>query len=257
MSIDEDVLSLEQKASEAHAQQDEDHIIHDHESDSNSSNQQDLTSSLLRLKITEYDDMQDFMTTSSGVSNSVRRISTNAWLAIGDQYALTILGKGTVVLSQNGDGVWVGTFQRQLSPRQDGATAGQGGDDTKSDKKSGKYAVSRKTAIPLEADTLTSAIQAADTWVRHSLLKGKHSASASSRFANYRTHPVTEKQQAILKRYKVDLQQVVNKGQAMDLITRLKLGQGKIWRQQAEAKRKHKESVQEQRNLGVLLRRPT
>lgn len=244
------MLSLEQKASEAHAQQDEDHIIHDHPPDN--SNQQDLTSSLLRLKITEYDDMQDFMTTSSGVSNNVRSISTNAWLAIGDQYALTVLGKGIVVLSQNDAGVWVGTFQRQISPhqQQDG-----GGDDNKGSKR--KYAVSRKTTIPLEADTLTSAIQAADTWVRHSLLKGKHSASASSRFADYRTHPVTDKQQAILKRYKVDLQQVVNKGQAMDLITRLKLGQGKIWRQQAEAKRKQKESIKEQRNLGILLRRPS
>ncbi|KAI8344337.1 P-loop containing nucleoside triphosphate hydrolase protein [Chlamydoabsidia padenii] len=254
---DEDVLLLEKKAEHIYQQQQQQvtRDIYDNPSDDDDQNQ---TPSHLRFKITEYDDMQDFMTSSSGVGNTVRQASGNAWVAIGDQYALSVLGKGTIMLSQTTNGTWIGSFQRQLSHSQQGeATNGSNANDDNSNKekkKKSKYVVSRKMSIPLEADTLTSAIQAADTWVRHSLLKSNQQANATSRSARYRMDPITDKQKAILKRYKVDLQQPINKGQAMDLITRLKLGQGKIWQQQAKAKRIQMESLEQQRKSGILLR---
>ncbi|ORZ13201.1 P-loop containing nucleoside triphosphate hydrolase protein [Absidia repens] len=262
---DEDVLQLEQKALEADKQQEDDQCI----ADIPVNDDQNSTSCHLRLKITEYDTMQEFMTTCSGLDRHIRQISTNAWVTVGNQYALTILGKGLITISQKNDGNWIGTFQRQNSQQHgehrtansasgNSVSSSNSGSNSGSDKKqkeNGKFFVGRKTAIPLEADTLVTAIQAADTWIRYSLLHGKHHSNSSSRFATYRSHPMTEKQRAILKKYKVDVQQVINKGQAMDLITRLKLGQGRIWRQQAEAKQKQIDSIKQQKQQGAFLRR--
>ncbi|KAI8089725.1 P-loop containing nucleoside triphosphate hydrolase protein [Halteromyces radiatus] len=240
---DQDVLALEKKAAQVELQQIKDEMTA--VDDTN-----DTTSPAIRLKITEYDDLQEFMTTSSGLAKNIQQITTNAWVAIGnDQYALSVLGKGLVTLTRQSDNHWTCAFQRTISKIK------SMDDHDNSDKTTGsKWIVRRRVEVPLEADNIISAIQGADTWVRHSLLKGSNPKTiASSRFASYRSDAMTDKQRAILKRYKIDIKQTLNKGQAMDLITRLKLGQGRLWRQQYEAKRKHQQ-FQQQHSVGLLLR---
>ncbi|KAI8384977.1 P-loop containing nucleoside triphosphate hydrolase protein [Radiomyces spectabilis] len=166
----------------------------------------------VHLKITEYDDLGELSIDCSGLPD-LRKLSRNQWVGVGDDMCvLTILSKGVLTLTREADDIWRAKFQHTY--------------EQKAERK-----FFRAHTINLEADSKQDAIRAADTWVQHKLLKNDRSIwQMMSRSASYRDDPATERQLRILKRYKIEPTQSFTKGQAMDLITRMKWGQGKIWR---------------------------
>lgn len=65
---------------------------------------------------------------------------------------------------------------------------------------------------------------------------------------------MTEAQQKALQRYKVELPSQLNKGQAMDLLTRLKFGQLGAWRNQCKRQVKQKAADKKRLEAAVLAR---
>ncbi|CAO3626125.1 unnamed protein product [Cunninghamella blakesleeana] len=218
-----------------------------------------------QLKITEYDDITEFMTSCSGINKNLSKITSNAWVAVGnDKYALQILGQGLLVLKQQENKKnWDATFQRQLISTSDSINNNNNNSnnnnnvqiiiDKKKNYQKDKLIYTRNIKLPLEADDIDTAIRAADTWIRHSLLANSpHMLQLVNKFAKFRLHPITEKQHDILKKYKIQVKNDINKGQAMDLITRLRLGQAKLWRKQLDLKKK---KIEESQKLKNTLRR--
>ncbi|KAI9301561.1 P-loop containing nucleoside triphosphate hydrolase protein [Cunninghamella echinulata] len=200
-----------------------------------------------QLKITEYDDIVEFMASYNGLNKNVNKISSNAWVAVGeDTYALAILGQGLLVIKRQSDNSWRATFQRRLQQQSSNKDDQPNSTTTyakASTKNKSKAYYTRNTKLPIEADDIETAIRASDTWVRHSLLAQNNSVLAlANRFAKFRLDPMTERQYDILKKYKVQVKSNINKGQAMDLITRLQLGQARLWKKQSGLKKKKAEA---------------
>ncbi|CAO3617739.1 unnamed protein product [Cunninghamella echinulata] len=196
-----------------------------------------------QLKITEYDDIIEFMASCNGLSKKVNKISSNAWVAIGeDTYALAILGQGLLVIKRQSDNSWKATFQRRMQQQSSNKDDQSNSTTTYTKinaKNKNKVFYTRKTKLPIEADDIDTAIRASDTWIRHSLLAQNNSVlTLVNKFAKFRLDPMTEKQHDILKKYKVQVKSNINKGQAMDLITRLQLGQARLWRKQSGLNKK-------------------
>ncbi|ORX50573.1 P-loop containing nucleoside triphosphate hydrolase protein [Hesseltinella vesiculosa] len=193
----ENILDLEKKAKEAETVLDPLVPIHNE---------------AVKLKITEYDDLQEFMTLCSGMAARLQNISRHPWVAIGDdKFCLSIVGYGRLLLTWDAaKSEWAGQYQKKRG-----------------------VAYQRGQALPLDATDIETALRAADTWVQQTL----HPANYH-RWARFRKDPMTDKQRAALARYKVmPLESEgasLTKGQAMDLLTRLSLGQSKLWRQQCK-----------------------
>lgn len=114
----------------------------------------------------------------------------------------------------------------------------------------------RAQSIPLACDTRTSAIQAADTWLSHEYRKHMHLLHRAKRNAAFRFKPATQAQLDYLaKRFNVQPKRNMTKGQAMDLILRLKNGQGKIWRNTRAQAIQQQRATQKQKESAVLRRR--
>jgi ATP-dependent helicase IRC3 len=88
---------------------------------------------------------------------------------------------------------------------------------------------SKTRPLPLESDTLNSAIRAADTWITETLTKEKkaHILPLLRRNAAFRSRPATLSQIEALEKYKVDIPNIPTKGQAMNILTKIKFGQRK------------------------------
>lgn len=184
--------------------------------------------SLVKIKITEYDSFSEIMADLSG-SAELRTASHNGWVDIGpDKCALHVLTKGYLILSRNKKGMWSGSFRYENNDFR-----------------------GKNFPVPLEADTLTLAVQAADTWVSK---KFKGLTKLTSRRAAYRNDGVTEAQKKALSRYKNVASQPETKGQAMDLLTRLKLGQLKIWKTQLKMGQEQKKQHERKLKEAVLVR---
>lgn len=116
----------------------------------------------------------------------------------------------------------------------------------------------RPRKLALEADTWSSAIRAADTWVRQQLSqqrKGSRILAQLKRNAPFRKHPATEAQLRILQnRFKITPRNGLTKGQAMDMITRLTLGQGKLWRDAVKQQIEREKAEQAGEQRAVLKR---
>ncbi|KAI7887228.1 hypothetical protein K492DRAFT_139840, partial [Lichtheimia hyalospora FSU 10163] len=114
----------------------------------------------------------------------------------------------------------------------------------------------RAKTIPLACDTRTSAIQAADTWLKNEYRKQKHLLHRAKRNAAFRFKPATEAQlEYLAKSFNVQPRKKMTKGQAMDLILRLKNGQGKIWRDSRTQAMEQERATQKQKASAVLRRR--
>lgn len=108
--------------------------------------------------------------------------------------------------------------------------------------------------MQLEAHDLPSAIRAADTWIRLKF-PNPHILNQLVKRARFRSDPITEAQIKMLKRYKIDLPSDLNKGQAMDLLTRLKFGQLNTWRNQCKKKAKEQTADKKRQDAAVLSRK--
>ena len=76
-----------------------------------------------------------------------------------------------------------------------------------------------------------------------------------SRNASYRKDVATDAQLRALKRYKIVTQDKMTKGQAMDLLTKLKFGQLKIWKAQHKMGMVEKKMDEKVQKAAVLSRR--
>lgn len=183
--------------------------------------------SLVKIKITEYDTLNELMADLSS-SAELRNASYNGWIDIGtDKCALHVMKKGYVVLEKN-DGKWTGTFRYENNNYR-----------------------AKPFSIPLESDDMATAVRAADTWVQK---KYGNILQQSSRHASFRKHSITEAQKKALSRYKIESAGNMTKGQAMDLLIKLKFGQLKLWKDHiklGKAKIKEERKVS---NAAVLMR---
>ena len=183
----------------------------------------------------------------TNASPELRSVSANSWVTVGeDKCVLNILTVGTLKLElSTEDGIWRGTLTRESTINNNN------NDNTPAIDKNNKQrrVFFRPTPLPLTADTRSMAIRAADTWIKQNISRNQQ--FMASRIASFRKHPATEAQIKILKRHKVESKQKLTKGQAMDLITRLKLGQRKIWHQE----RKKRLEYQKQQERAILRRK--
>ncbi|KAI9250485.1 P-loop containing nucleoside triphosphate hydrolase protein [Phascolomyces articulosus] len=221
---DENVLDMERRAV---AQTNLEHVVlpGNNNNEEQEEQQNDQIGQEIRIKITEYDDLNEFMLETS-VSPELRSISANSWVTVGeDKCALNIWTVGTLKLElSKEDGLWRGILTREMTTATRGNAGDSGGNKPRM--------IFRNKKLPLKADTRSMAIRAADTWLKQNI--PKHQQSMALRMASFRKHTATEAQLKALKHHKVESKQTLTKGQAMDLITRLKLGQRKIWQQERQ-----------------------
>ncbi|KAI8994997.1 P-loop containing nucleoside triphosphate hydrolase protein [Pilobolus umbonatus] len=186
----------------------------------------DLASSLIRIRVTEYDSVNEVID-SVKTSPEIRKASSLAWVSVGpNKCILQVLSKGNMTLKKV-NGIWEGRFA---------------------------YANSdwwAKPSKPLfSADSLTSAIHAADTWLRHEL--GHQSLFASNRNARFRYAPMTTAQRDLISKYNIKVSNDMTKGQAIDLITKLKYGQVSVWKDRIKSSIEQKQKRQKLLENSIL-----
>ncbi|KAI8380345.1 P-loop containing nucleoside triphosphate hydrolase protein [Blakeslea trispora] len=192
-------------------------------------NAQEIDPELVSLKVTEYNDLGELMIDMRTI-NEVRSTSSLNWVDVGkDKCILNIPKTGFIVLERTGNR-WRGTYRRE-------------------DVKRGFFPKPKE--IPLETEDLLSAIRASETWMQENL---KTNRSLMLRSAFFRKDKVTAPQLDALSRYKVQVSPNLTKGQAMDLLTKLKYGQLNVWKQ--EIKQAGKDAAVKQKRMdAAVLRR--
>ncbi|KAI9488383.1 P-loop containing nucleoside triphosphate hydrolase protein [Zychaea mexicana] len=252
---DENVLDMERRAV---AQANQQHVGEEDATAANADDEEeedddDQHHQDIRVKITEYDDLNEFMLESS-VSPELHAVTPNSWVTVGqNKCALSILSFGTVRLEQSDkDGLWRGTLTRET--RNARASSDSSNDTTTTRNSSGKQkpVFRRRQKLPLTADTRATAIRAADTWLNQNI--SQQQQFMVRRTAAYRRHPATDAQIKMLKRQHVEPKQSLTKGQAMDLITRMVMGQRKIWQKERDKLVEYKKQQAKKQERAVLLR---
>jgi ATP-dependent helicase IRC3 len=120
---------------------------------------------------------------------------------------------------------------------------------------SGKDFFAKSYPIPLEASDLPAALRAADTWIHKRFsATNKSLIYQMRRSAPFRKDNMTDAQKKALSRYKIETPNDLTKGQAMDLLTKLKFGQLNIWRTQFKLDAKQKQ-LQKKKSERALLSR--
>ncbi|KAI7866377.1 P-loop containing nucleoside triphosphate hydrolase protein [Spinellus fusiger] len=225
--LDEDILNLETQGLARYK--------------TNEKKKEDITipdglDSTVDIKVTEYDSLNELMEDHSG-SPELRSASRFAWVAVGDSLcALSILSEGTFFLRKNKEGLWLGSFQHSVFDVD------------------GSKVHTKPEIIDLSASTLVDAIHAADTWITKKVTKGRSQQALYNliRGAKFRNDPATSIQLKYLEKYKIVPKNPLNKGQAMDLITRLKLGQKAIWKKMFDQKKIQMSKELQRRKMAVL-----
>lgn len=186
--------------------------------------------SRVKLQITEYDSLKELLIDLSGTSE-LRSASPQGWIDVGpNKCVLHVISKGYVVLTKSND-TWKGSFLIQND------------------------AFRSKLNIPLEADNLTCAVRAADTWIQKkfgNILGGL--MKTMLRNASFRNDCATEAQKKALSHYNIKTPDAMTKGQAMDLLTKLKFGQLKIWKSQQSAGKIEEKEYEKKMKAAVLIR---
>ncbi|KAI7891280.1 P-loop containing nucleoside triphosphate hydrolase protein [Mucor mucedo] len=219
MINDQDILALEARA--VKEQQDGEKEIQEEQE------RTENDPSLVKLRITQYDTLNELMADLSG-SNELRNASHNGWIDIGtEKCALHVMKKGYVVLERKGD-IWTGSFRYENNNYR-----------------------AKPFSIPLESDDMTSAVRAADTWVQK---KYGNILRQTARNAGFRKHNISEAQKRALSRYKIETADTMTKGQAMDLLVKLKFGQLKIWKDQVKFDKARRKEEGKKSNAAVLVR---
>ncbi|KAG0788923.1 hypothetical protein G6F62_002408 [Rhizopus arrhizus] len=187
--------------------------------------------SLVKLRITEYDSLQELMTDLS-TRVEIKDASKNSWVHIGDdKCVLHVLSKGYLILERSHEGIWKGYFKYEHN---------------------NFYA--KPHTIPLQSDHLVDAIRAADTWVQKKFSSG-YIFRQLARTAPFRKTPMSEAQRLAIEKHKLDAPQTLSKGQAMDLLTKLKFGQLGLWKKEYMAHVKAQKEEQRRQNAAELKRK--
>ncbi|KAI7899754.1 P-loop containing nucleoside triphosphate hydrolase protein [Cokeromyces recurvatus] len=207
MITNKDILMLEKEAKE------QEEAIENEEQEGNN----ELDPDHIRIQITEYDTLQELIADIS-VSSELRHITYNSWVNIGkDKYVLNVLNKGYLMVKRSKDNssIWSASFRYQSV-------------DTNF--------FGRSFDVPLESKDLSSAIRGADTWLqkKFSDTMGKSFFYKLTRSARFRKEPITESQIKALRRYNITIPIDMTKGQAMDLLTKLKFGQLSLWKKEVK-----------------------
>ncbi|KAI8368335.1 P-loop containing nucleoside triphosphate hydrolase protein [Choanephora cucurbitarum] len=212
---DADVLELEELAEREKKEKTED--------------AREIDPELVSIKVTEYNDLKELMIDIS-TTNEIRSTSSFNWINVGnDKCVLNIFNTGYIVLERT-NSRWKGTFRRE---------------DVK------KNFFPRPVEIPLETEDLPSAIRASETWIQSNL---KVNRSFMLRSAPFRKHKMTTPQQDALSRYKIEVSPNLTKGQAMDLLTKLKYGQLSVWKKEIKQSDKRQAAEQKKMDAATLRR---
>ncbi|KAI8979087.1 P-loop containing nucleoside triphosphate hydrolase protein [Mycotypha africana] len=208
----------------------------------------------IKIRITEYDSLQELIADFS-VAKNVRAASHFGWVDVGQKKCvLHVLTKGFLVLEyETKSRLWKGTFRYANTSR---------------------HIFSKPFQIPLEASDVFSAIRAADSWV---VKKFGNSVNPflMSRKAPYRSTKATPAQMKALARYKLNIASAdaeakdrkdnstglssgqkpsLTKGQAMDLLTKLRFGQMNLWKQQFKLEKEERKAEEQRKKTAVLAR---
>lgn len=108
--------------------------------------------------------------------------------------------------------------------------------------------------IPLQSDHLADAIRAADTWVQKKFSSG-YIFRQLARTAPFRKMPMSEAQRQAIEKHKLDVPPTLSKGQAMDLLTKLKFGQLGLWKKEYMAQVKAQKEEQRRQQAAELKRK--
>ncbi|KAG1589726.1 hypothetical protein G6F48_004435 [Rhizopus delemar] len=213
---DENILALEKKV-EKETKEDQE--------------KQEDDDSLVKLRITEYDSLQELMTDLS-TRVEIKDASKNSWVHIGDdKCVLHVLSKGYLILEHSHEGIWQGYFKYEHNQF---------------------YAKPHR--IPLQSDHLADAIRAADTWVQKKFSSG-YIFRQLARTAPFRKMPMSEAQRQAIEKHKLDVPPTLSKGQAMDLLTKLKFGQLGLWKKEYMAQVKAQKEEQRRQQAAELKRK--
>ncbi|CAO3635437.1 unnamed protein product [Mucor hiemalis] len=225
MAVDQDILALEAEAKLEKEEKEKKTVEKEQELE-----QLENDPCYVRLKITEYDSLNELIADLSG-SKDLRSASNNGWVDVGaDKCVLFVPAKGYLILARE-DGAWTGTFRYSTKDQH--------------------Y---RAFDIPLKSDDMVSAIRAADTWVHQKFGSANGIPYQISRKSAFRKGSVTEAQLKALERYKIETPDKMTKGQAMDLLTKLRFGQLKIWRNLVKIGKSEMKEEEQRMNAAALTR---
>ncbi|CAO3696703.1 unnamed protein product [Rhizopus stolonifer] len=182
----------------------------------------------VKIQVTEYDTLEELMADLS-TSVEVENASRNNWVNVGyNKYVLHVLTKGYFILEEY-KGMWKGSFKYE-----------------------GKTYYGKPYNIPLTCDQLSDAVRAADTWIQKKFTGG-YIFRALLRNVPFRKLEMTEAQRKLLNKHNVTAPKL-NRGQAKDLLTKIKFGQLSVWRGQLKMKEKARKE-RETKNQAAYLRR--
>ncbi|KAI9249001.1 P-loop containing nucleoside triphosphate hydrolase protein [Sporodiniella umbellata] len=184
--------------------------------------------SKVNLEVTEYDSLNELLSDLS-VSVDIKHATKNDWVNIGqNKYVLYVLHQGYLILEKS-EGSWKGNFKVEVR---------------------GIYA--KTYPIPLVSDELVDAIRAADTWVTKKFGNGGR-LHGLLRDSPYRKKPMSEAQRKAITKHGIDASNM-NRGDAKDILTRVKFGDWGYWTSRIKAKEKERKKSEENRMFPYLKR---
>ncbi|KAL1925412.1 uncharacterized protein VTP21DRAFT_295 [Calcarisporiella thermophila] len=198
----------------------------------------DTLPEFIGVTLTEYQSPYEIIEDCSG-AHHLHHLTPLNWLSVGDgAYILSLVGC-VLRLEKEKDGIYRARCKRWYQ------------------KKDGSRVYHRPQRIPVEADTLESAIKGCDTWVKRNI--GAHASKFAKRQSSYMRQPATPKQLDALKRMGVKLSMdqekaSITKGQAMNLLARLMEGAGKAWREVERDKRREEKERERRRRVEEPIR---
>ncbi|KAI9478196.1 MAG: P-loop containing nucleoside triphosphate hydrolase protein [Benjaminiella poitrasii] len=254
MVIGKDILKLEKEAKEQ-VKEEEEKEEKEKEEEESEQTDVELDPEHIKIQITEYDTLKELIADISA-SYELMNVSRNGWVSIGkDKYVLYVLTKGYLVVEKSkgtatvscksmiktnefsleNPSIWIANFRYQNAK---------------------KNIFGRTFDIPLEANDLPSAIRAADTWLHKKFSEINTSLFYQlSRAAPFRKVKATDSQVKALQRYNITPSENMTKGQAMDLLTKLKFGQLGIWKKEVKLDNLKKKANKQKVEGAVLSRK--
>ncbi|KAG7099100.1 hypothetical protein E1B28_000974 [Marasmius oreades] len=195
------------------------------------------------ITYTDYDDPFSFVEGSSGAPH-IMSLSLHAWVGCGGGiYVLECLGKGFIRLEKVENHEELGThYKATFTPAaMDKGTAFRL-----------KVSPFFKVRHVLTSESLSDAIKGCDTYVKAKVVRG-HLAKALLRTAHWRRAPATEQQMQfvnkhILKSGATTRSRTITKGEAANIITRLKHGAKSRHQKKAKASAKELKFAEQEAN---------
>ena len=181
-----------------------------------------------RIVFTDYADIRDVIMDKSG-ERRIRAISTCSWVRVDKERWILMMLEGEYTTIERTVATYP-NYMVRYTPRVPGNFS------------EGQWRPYQRSRTIAQATTFTNAVHAADTFVQH-----KCPRQVVSIFQSWRHAPASEGQLKFLSKLKLDFDTQITKGQAADMITKIKFG-AKAHAQRVQKIQRRNEKAEEKNN---------